>query len=340
MSGAAGLRRRRTVLQMCAGAALAALLGFVSFLPPKEEIPRPEIGHKVLPDFAANVDKVALIMVTTAEESYHLVRNGSDWVLSEKGSYPVAPEKIARLTRALSALDYSEAMTRDDKKFDRIGLGDPASGGTGALLEVGDGSGNSFAKLVVGYREGRSYVREPDDLQAWAVAGGDMPPLQRGARWLDLDVVSVAAGDIAEVNVRPQTGAWYTLLPADATGQQFRLAQPHASRRVIAAFGPAMTAQALTRFSPIDVTPANTVASGVPATQYIVRLRSGVTISVQGWQAGEKRWVTIGAAVSEGAAPEAVASAGAINARAAGWAFGLTELDWGVYATPLAALVE
>ena len=47
--------------------------------------------------------------------------------------------------------------------------------------------------------------------------------------------------------------------------------------------------------------------------------------------------MTIGAAAVENASTDAVAEAQAINARAAGWAFALSELDWGTLTTPLAA---
>ena len=347
MSGAAASSRRKTVMWMGAAAAVATLLAVISFAPPKEEQQRAEVGRQVLPEFAANADKVGLVMVTTSEESYHLVRNAdpadsgrAQWVLAEKGSYPVEAERIAQLTRALSAIKFDRPMTREDKKFDRIGLGDPLHGGTGALLEVSDGHGEIFAKLVVGYRDGRSYVREPDDLQAWAVAGGDMPPLQRGARWLDLDIVSVSPEAIADVQVRPAQGPSYRLAPADASGQRFVLAPPYANRRVLAGYAPTMIGLALSRFSPTDVAPANTVASGAPTAQYILRTKKGVAVILQGWRAGDRGWMTVGAAAAENASPEAVAEARAINARAVGWAFALSQLDWETLTLPLAALVE
>jgi Domain of unknown function (DUF4340) len=344
MSGAAATSRRKTVMWMAAAAAVAVLLAIISFLPQREEQQRAEVGRPVLPDFAAAADKVGLVMVTTSEESYHLVRNGDpnnpNWVLSEKGSYPVEAERIAQLTRALSAIKYDRPMTREDKKFDRIGLGDPMQGGTGALLEVSDGNGEIFAKLIVGYRDGRFYVRAVDDLQAWAIVGGEMPPLQRGVRWLNLDLVSVSADAIADVQVRPAQGPGYRLLPADASGQQFALAPPYANRRVLAGYAPTMVALALSRFSPTDVALANTVAAGVPTAHYSVRTKAGVALIVQGWRSGERAWVTIGAAAAENAKPEAIAQAQAINARAVGWAFALSQLDWDTLTTPLAALVE
>jgi hypothetical protein len=329
---------------MAIAAGVAALLAVVSFLPPPRPQVRVEVGEKVLPVFLASVDRVQLVMVTTSQEAYHLVRNGDaakpEWVLAEKGSYPVDPERIAELNRALSAIAYARPMTRDERKFDRIGLGDPSTGGTGALLEVGDGSGASFAKLLVGYRDGRSYVRMPDDLQAWAVDGAVLPPLQRGARWLDLDVVAVAPQQIADVLVRPAQGPSYRLVASDESGQQFALAPPHASRRPVAGLAFAMAGQALARFAPVDVARADTVATGAPLAEHVTRTRSGVAVILHTWRADDRFWVTLGAAASERASAEAVAQAQAINERAAGWAFALTELDWKQFSLQISELAE
>ena len=86
MSTIAAANRRRTIRWLAVAAGLAALLGALSFLPPARPPVRAEIGAKVLPDFAADADKVQLVMVTTSEEAYHLVRNDDGWVLAEKGS--------------------------------------------------------------------------------------------------------------------------------------------------------------------------------------------------------------------------------------------------------------
>jgi hypothetical protein len=344
MSAIAAANRRRSITWVAIAAGVAALLGALSFLPPARPPVRAEVGEKVLPDFSANADKVQLVMVTTSEEAYHLVRNGDaanpEWVLAEKGSYPVDPERIAELTRGLSAIAYARPMTRDERKFDRIGLGDPSAGGTGALLEVGDGSGTSFARLLVGYRDGRSYVRMTDDLQAWAVDGAVLPPLQRGARWLDLDVVDVEPHEIADVLVRPGQGPSYRLIAADPAGQQFTLAPPYSSRRPVTGLAFAMAGQSLTRFAPVDVARADTVATGAPLAEYVTRLRSGVAVILHSWRADDRFWVTVGAAADERASPEAVAEAQAINQRAAGWAFALAELDWKPFSLPLSELVE
>lgn len=338
MSGAASALRRRTLIILAATAGVAALLGAASFIPPGEELARAETGQRILPAFESKVDQVTLVMVTTAEESYHLVKNPDGWVVPEKGNYPVSSARVQELMQSLADMTYGRAMTRDEKKFDRIGLGDPALGGTGALLEVGDGSGTNFAKLLIGYRDGRSYVRRPDDLQAWSVQNGLLPPLQRGARWLDLDVVQLKVADIAGVDVRPAEGPAYRLA-ANADGS-FSFAPPYSTRPVIAALGPAMVAEALTRLSASDVAPALQISVGRPVGEHITHTKSGVFIVVRSWKQNERGWVTISAATAEDATPEAIAQANAINAKAAPWAFALSDLDWGSFSTPLNALVD
>ena len=327
--------RRRTLMVLGGVAALSVALGAVAWMPPAGELARSEVGRQVLPAFASKVGLASLVMVTTEEESYHLVRNGNEWVLAEKGSYPVTAAKMQELTEALSHMVYAAPMTRDERKFDRIGLGDPTAGGTGALLEVGDGQGNSFAKLIVGYRDGRSYVRQPDDLQAWEIGGAVLPPLQRAAAWLDLDLVKVAPGDIAGADVRPGQGPAYRVV-AGPLG--YELAPPYDKSAGVMALGPAMVAEALTRLSPVDVAPAGEIGVGTPVAEHVTRLKSGVVVVVRCWRVKDRGWVTVSAAVGEGAPEAAVAQAAAINTKAAPWAFALTELDWGGFATPLAAI--
>jgi hypothetical protein len=329
---------RKTLLILGGVAAVSLALGVVAWMPPADELQRSEIGRQVLPAFESKAGLVGMVTVTTSEETYHIVRAPQGWAVAEKGGYPVTDAKMQELTEALSHITYAKAMTRDDRKFDRIGLGDPAHGGTGALIEVSDGEGVDFAKLLVGYRDGQSYVRKPDDLQAWAVANGVLPPLQRASAWLDLDVVRVAAGDIAGADVRPSEGPPYRL-QSTGTGV-FALVPPNDKRQLFAALGPKMVAEALTRLSPTDVAPATRIAVGAPVAEHVTRLASGVAIVVRCWRMKDHGWVTVGAATAEGAPPDAVSLAQGINAKTAPWAFALTELDWGAFATPLNVLAE
>jgi Domain of unknown function (DUF4340) len=338
MSVAKAKAKQRALIILGGVSASALLLGVLAWMPPAGDLARSEVGRLVLPAFESKAGLVSMVTVTTGEESYHLVRGPQGWALAEKGGYPVTDAKVQELTEALAHITYAKAMTRDDRKFDRIGLGDPAQGGTGALLEVSDGAGNDFARLLVGYRDGQSYVRKPDDLQAWAVSNSVLPPLQRATAWLDLDVIRIAAEEIAGVDVRPGQGVSYRV-QRNGDGS-YALAPPHNARAVIAAMGPRMVAESLTRLSPTDVAPAAQIAIGAPVADHITRLASGVAIVVRCWRVNDQGWVTVSAATAEGAAPAAMAQAATINTATAPWAFALTELDWGAFTTPLDVISE
>ena len=72
MSEVGARRRRRTLIVLAGVAGVCALLGGLSFLPPERDLPRSEVGQRVLPAYESKTGFVSLIMVTTKEESYTL----------------------------------------------------------------------------------------------------------------------------------------------------------------------------------------------------------------------------------------------------------------------------
>lgn len=344
MSAGGDSKRRRIVMWLAGLAAASAAMGALSLVPATPAPKRMEAGQKVLPAFAGKLKEIGLVMVTTPDETYHIALDGDRWVLTEKGRYPVRSDLVDQLSRSLSALAYDRAMTRDERKFPRLGLGDPLKGQNGALVEVSDGNGEIFAKLIIGRRNEETYVRTPDDLQAWAVTGPEPPPLFRAARWLDLAAAKLEAADIAEVEVRFAEGPGYRLNPADAEGARFTLAPPLDQRPLIASYAATPPALAMTRLLPEDVTPASEIRGAQIVAEHVTRLKSGLELRARLLKAGQGavqgNWITLEARTLADATPDAVTKAAEANARAAGWAFGLSEIDWTTFATPLAAIVQ
>ncbi len=330
--------RRRQITALAGATLVAVLLALVASRPPPAAHEREEIGQLVYPGFAERTPDLGLIMVTTSDETYHLVRNPDGWVLTEKGSYPVDDSRIAGLADAIASMRYDQAMTRDDRKFDLLGLGDPLTGGTGALLEMGDGRGEIFAKSIVGYKSGRSYVRGPEDLQAWAVATEDMPPLQRAIAWLDLDPAGIARGDIREVTVQPLVGSAYTLRATDDAGEGFELAPPFDDLRVLVPFSLSIVAGAMANLNPIDVMPATELAGARHSGVHLTALRNGLVIEATAWRAPDRGWLTLEARTEPGGPAAVRSEATRINAEVSGWAYALTEADWEAFTSPLALL--
>jgi hypothetical protein len=336
MSDALDRRRRRLLFGIGAAAGGGVLAGGLSLIPPPGPPGRREQGQLVFPDFAARMDALSLVMVTTAEEAYHLTRDPSGWVMPEKDLHPVRPERLRALASALASLRFDRAMTRDDRKFDRIGLGDPLSGGTGALVEAGDGSGGVFAKAIIGYRDGRSYVRFPDDLQAWSVTGEPAPPLQRAVRWLDLSLVDVAADPIRELVVTVGREPPYTLVQANGVFGRAGAPPPVSPVEAMALAGPGL---ALARWSPVDVARRGG-QGGALAGRYLARLASGIEIVLVFQLRNGAGWVEASASAPTGpaASGDAAARADAINARVGDWRYRLTDADWSAFLAPTSTL--
>jgi hypothetical protein len=335
MSEAGDLKRRRMLALLGGGAAASLLAGGLASLPRRPPDRRPEVGQPVLPGIRDQLRGAGLVMVTTSEEFYHIVRDPEGWVLPEKGRYPVRDTRILALGESLASMTYSQPMTRDPRKFDRIGVGDPLEGGTGALLEVGDGRGATFAKLIVGHRSGVTYIRKPDDLQVWAVAGEPTPPLQRAALWLDLDILAVEAADIVEVRAAPAGAPAYRIL---AGPDGYRLASPARMDSPALGFALRYAAEALARWAPVDVAPVERLVGAQPAGLYIARLRSGLEITARAAVHEGRGWLTVSSSASPGSGAEAEAET--LNARAAGWAFGPAQTDWPAFTASLGEIAR
>jgi hypothetical protein len=337
MSHPGNLVRRQVATWLGAAAALAVVVGALS-LAPAMQAGSVASGALAAPVLADRRNDVALVMVTTSQETYHLSRENGVWVMPEKGRYKVRPEWVVQLNDAVAAMRLGAAKTRDRRKLDRIGLGDPAGGGAGALVEIGDGRGEVFARLIVGRRDGRTYVRRPGEDQAWATMDADPPPLHRAARWLDLDLVKVSPADIAEVEVRPAGGQSYRLRPVDAAATRFALAPPQDRLKLVAGLAPNLPGLALARLSPVDVGQLSLLLGGQPVGQHITQLKSGLAIRVMVLRTAKGMWGRIEAGVAPGASSGATAQAAIINARAAPWAFGLSEADASSLTTPLSLI--
>jgi hypothetical protein len=332
-SDAAVRRMRRAAflallaLVVLGAVAATAITRAVAAAPPKG-------AGLALPAFAGRAAETTAIRITTKDQAYTILKTGRGWVIREKGDYPVRQERLAAFTEGFSTLQKTRAVTRDRDKFDRIGLGDPRSGGTGALVEITGDRGAIIGRLIAGVGPGGVYVREPEASQAWA-ATGTMPPLQDASAWLDLQPLSLGPERIASVELIPQRGPAYLIARPDPQ-TPFALVRPFAGVPVISQQAVDGPATAATRFRPIDVRPIASLA--VPRVSFHrTRTFDGLVVDVAGFEEGGRIWLTVRA---EASAPERQPEADAINAAASPWAFGFTRYDWADYAAPIDTVIN
>jgi hypothetical protein len=321
-------RRRLFGLGALAGgsAVLASVVEGLHRMPP----PPAPTAEPMLPGLIDRLERVELIMATTAEETWHIARNatpdGAQWVVTEKALHPVRADRMRALVDWLTGAAKGEAMGTDPESHVQLGVDDPYQGGSGVLLELTDGQGADLGRLVVGSRAGQTFVRLPDGAAVWAVEATP-PPLRRAADWLDLTRGRVPAEAIIKVEVSPPRGAAYTLRPDPAgLGQDFALDPPHDRLTLPGVFVLGPPALALSVWRPVDVRAAREVATGAPVATHTTELASGLRVTARVWQAGDPFWLTL-----EASGP----GADTYNARVSGFAYALNRFDGVDFATSL-----
>jgi hypothetical protein len=316
---------------------IAAAVTFLAWLDVTLDARRlapPTAAGPVLPGFAQSVGEATLIVIQTKDATYRIARTDRGWALRDKGDYPVRRERLAQFTQGLEKLTYVRPMTRDPGKLDRLALGDPAKGGDGVLVQVQNAKGAFLANLVIGFEPRGLYVRDPGNAQSWAVKG-DLPALQDPAAWLDLAPLKIDPARIASVDIAPPAGGAYSLA-RDQGARDFHVLKPFDRYLVISPEGVNAAGDSIAALSPINVAAAPAIGGEI-AARLTLRTFDGLVIDGELYNDRGGHWLKL---VAHGENPKAQEEAQAINARAAPWAYGLSDADYAAFAPPLWFIVR
>lgn len=280
-------------------------------------------GELVLPGFAQMRAAATQIRITLADENYTLFATPGGWRLEGTDGYPVRIDRLNELAGGLETLVWDAPRTRDPDKMNAIGLGDPREGGNGALVEVIGPEGEVSAALLTGRKDEHIYVRRPGQMQAYRVKG-TLPPLYTAEAWLDLDIIDLHADAVSAVRLTDTTGASLFLQRAiGSSDRAFRPAPPHEHYELVNRLVTTGPALALTRFQPIGVRPASELRTA-PRGRHITQTHDGLEVEARPYREAGEYYVTL-RAVEAG---EGAHRGAAINERARGWAFQISEIDW------------
>lgn len=292
-------------------------------------------GTPVFANADSLAEHVARIEVQLADESYTLLRTEEGWRMDSVDGYPIRDDRIGAFLAGISELSWAEPRTRDPRKLDRLGLGDPDAGGNGAQIALLGPADDTLGAVIAGRRDDTLYLRRPDEALAFR-ADGELPPLLSRASWLDFEVVSVLPEAIRGVVLRSPGGEELTLLrDAGAGGDAFRLGPRHSGERLVSRLAASTPALALARFAPVGVKPAEDLQTR-PVARHVTLTKDGLEVIAEAYDEPDGYYLTLRAIE----AAEGARRASDINARAQGWAFRLTRFDWQDFATPISDIVE
>ena len=328
--------RRRHVLTLAAIAVgLWVLLGLTSLSRGDQGGQHDRMGDPVLAGFSQTRAEAQRIRFTLDDDSYTLVRSASGWLLEETGGYPIRPDRLSELAGGLETLTFDQRRTDDPYKHDRIGLGDPTEGGNGALIEIFGLTGDLENSLIVGRKNDTLYVRAPDQGQTYR-ANGTLPPFYNRRAWLDLDIINIDPSAIRSVRIMDSANRMLYLRRAEGSdARSFRPAPPNQDDPLISRLAASTTALAVTRLSPADVKPASDLVSE-PIARHISETFDGLEIDLHAYREPTGFWVTL-RAVEAG---EGARRAEAINEKAEGWAFRITDYDFQDFTPAVTSIVE
>ncbi len=336
MSALQTKRRRKSILTLVGVAVgLWVILGLTSLSNSGERRVHDRMGTAVLAGFSETRADAQRIRFTLADDSYTLIRSASGWLLEETGGYPIRPDRLSDLAGGLETLTFDEKRTDDPYKHDRIGLGDPIEGGNGALIEIFGSDGALEHSLIVGRKNETLYVRAPDQGQTYR-ADGTLPAFYNRRAWLDFNIINIDPSAIRSVRITDSANRSLYLRRAEGSDtRSFRPAPPHQDDRLISRLAASTTALAITRLSPSDVKPASDLVSQ-PIARHISETFDGLEIDLRAYREPNGLWVTL-RAVEAG---EGARRAEAINEKAEGWAFRITDYDFQDFTPAVTSIVE
>jgi Domain of unknown function (DUF4340) len=192
-------------------AAVLAISGAL-YLSTERNLPRDPRGGALLPALAGEMNTVSAVSVRRASAAPTATIRLKDgrWTVAERGDYPADVPKLRKLLLALSDAKIVEEKTSNPASFPLIGVEDPSvPGATGA--EVSFTAGDGAHAVIVGKPVGGgNFVRRKGENLSYSVEPGISFETEPRF-WIESKLFDAAPANIQSIEVKPVTGAAYTL---------------------------------------------------------------------------------------------------------------------------------
>ncbi len=309
---------------------LLAVAGAVQAILSSPEARLVASGDIAFPALRDDPDSVARLTVSTGDGVFEFARqpDSIDWIAVDKYDHPVSSRQIGTIVTTLADMRLIEAKTRLPERFARIGVEAPDTAkATSALLRLADNTGTMLAEVIFGHRVWRqtgsarngTFVRFPDDDQAWLASGGTDLPSDL-VDWLDRSIIDIDAGAVAKIVVSRGSEPPFIIERGDPGGD-FALLGPLGPIQSDADQAKRLS-MGLTRLKFDDVMPQDQRSLAGDRLTVSITTFDGLTAEIVLATADDQTWAQVSAAGSG----DAAAKAAEINARTAFWTYRIP--DW------------
>jgi hypothetical protein len=352
------MSRQRFIVLMAA--ALLAIIGAM-YLSTQRNLPRDSHGMALLPALGGELDTVTSLNVLkgSATPTVTIQKQGVQWTVAQRASYPADVAKVHKLLLALSDAKIREEKTSDPASYAVIGVEDPSKpGATGSEIELTAKDGKHG--VIVGKFTGQgSFVRRAGEKVSYSVEPGISFEAEPRF-WLDTRLLDIPADKIQSVEFKPATGAPYSVrrvpveeaapkaaakpgaaaaapaapaapgaasataaAPPAPPATKFALDGVPSGRQAADAPSLAPSPTLLSNLASDDVAAAGDIDFGKPSV-VTVTLSDGGVLTFTGTVVGDKRWIQV-------TAPKDAA----LNAKANGRAFEIASYRYDQIFKPL-----
>jgi hypothetical protein len=255
-------------------------------------------SHLLYPDLKAQAESVKAIRIFKAGDvrALEVVRNGTQWTLTERNGYPVAAAKVRNLVRALTNAKVLEEKTSDPSKYSAISVEDvKGADATGVRIEL-DGTA-SPVNLIVGKDApgGKSsYVRRAGEEKSWLV--NELLSASPEARdWLEKDIINLSADRIQSAVIAIDGQKPYSAAKASRADADFKVDPLPKGKQLSSPTAANSAATALMSLSLDDVQPKSDVATAKPSAQATYKTFDGLVVQLEGYKKDDKHLITLSA---------------------------------------------
>lgn len=322
------LKRRDILIRLASACAVGLGLSYAAQTLKHGSGPGEQKSGKVFPNLGKEASKVTHISLIGRSSQFELVKAEAGWILPQSDFYPVADDALSRFIKAMTDLRYVRTLpppTKLDAEASQIA---PLKGGDGVLISLETKDKAQIATLSLARRGAITLAQLPGNEALYEISTVDWPPLDSPKAWLDLPKFDIAAERIATVElIRPDQDRLDIVRRPDG-----------GFAPVGGTSSPTITdlALILARLEPQAVMAANKVL-GAPAFSHNTSLKSGLIITLDGFENAGQFWVKVRTDTSKAASPE---EGDRWATQTKGWAYAIPPNFWTQLMAPTPAVLQ
>jgi len=184
--------------------------------------PTADYGRPLFPDLAGRANEATTVTVESAGAKVTLQRSDSGWGIAEKGGYPVATARVAKLVAGVAAVRLIEAKTAQPERYARLQVENLDQADAKSIrVTINDNAGQPLAAVLLGkpnYTLGGGasglYVRQVGEAQSWLAEGSVEAPKQ-AVDWVERTLLDLPADEVKQIVYTPAEGLALTVAVSD-----------------------------------------------------------------------------------------------------------------------------